>query len=293
MNIAFCINHFGMIGLGTTVLSLLRNCSHPEKLVLCFLCAELSDDDKMQINKLLLRKSFEGTFKLIEFDPVSHFGSLNSLHGDWTTYGRLLLPDFIEAEQVLYLDSDLVLELDVLELSNFDFKGNAIAAVGGGKFKYALGSDFYIGKAKIMPDVEYFNARVLLMDLTMWRYSKIKERCLEIANLYPLELPSHDQSILNIFCLGKFAKLPMSFNCAWLSYESKPNNSDNMILHFVGSPKSWDTLGQLIHNGYQTWMKYTDQEWLDYFNPIIINSLHRMWKLRRSYTRCIINKLLN
>ncbi|MFD3002770.1 glycosyltransferase family 8 protein [Pontibacter toksunensis] len=291
MNIAFCINHFGMIGLGTTVLSLLRNCSQPEKLVLWFLCEGLSNEDKMQIKKLLLKEDYKGSYRFIDFSPSTVFGSLNSLHGDWTAYGRLLLADFIDEDQVLYLDSDLVVELDVLkELVVFDFQGQPLAAVSSGFFKYTLGNRFYTGKVGLSPDLEYFNSGVLLINLKDWRLRSVKEECFNIAKKFAMNLPSHDQSLLNIYCAGHFAKLPRSFNCEWPSHRPKPNVSDNMIFHFVGSPKPWDPLGRLIHNGYQTWMKYTDQEWLNYFTPVKISNLKRLWNLRRSYTRCILNK---
>lgn len=290
MNIAFCINPIGLIGLGATVLSLLRNCSNPAKLTLWFFCAGVSKDDKAQLTRLLDSENFDGKYRIVDFNPVTLFGDLCSLHGDWTAYGRLLLADHIGDEQVLYLDSDLLVELDVLEVYNFNFDGLPLAAVGGGSFKYTLGNKFYINTIGLPADADYFNSGVLLVNLEKWRSDNVKDKCLQIASKYPKELPSHDQSLLNIFCAGSFAKLPQSFNCAWLSYESKPTISDKMILHFVGSPKPWDPFGHLIHNGYHTWLKYANHEWQSYFNKLTINQLARLWHLRRSYARNIIWK---
>ena len=293
MNIAFCINKLGMIGLGATVTSLLRSCSEPDKLVLWFLCAGLSDDDKRLLVNLFNTEGFGGRYVFIDFNPNAHFSAFNSLHGDWTAYGRLLLADFIDEEQVLYLDSDLIVELDVLSLNNFNFKGQALAAVGGGIFRYTLGYDFYVNKVGLAPDLEYFNSGVLLINLREWRLRSIKEECLEIARKYTKELPSHDQSILNILCAGNFTKLPKAFNSEWPSFRDRPCFADKMIFHFVGSPKPWDPLGAVIHKGYGVWKGYSGAEWLSHFDYFTYKRFNRIWNLRRSYARSIMDKLRN
>lgn len=291
MNIAFCINQLGMIGLGATISSLIRNCSNQSSLKIWILCAGLAQCQKKQIIKLLQRESFSGDYHFIDFDPVGYFGSFSSLHGDWTTYGRLLLADLLDCDQVLYLDSDLIIELDVLEIKDFNCNGYALAAVGGGSFMHTLGNRFYINKLGISPNVEYFNAGVLLINLKEWRKDKIKVKCLSIASQYPLELPSHDQSLLNIFCSGNFAKLPHRYNCEWLAHKRKPEISGKMILHFVGSPKPWDLMGLMFHNGYSMYRKYLDPEWNAVFGGYSLSALARAWNIRRSYVRSISSRI--
>jgi lipopolysaccharide biosynthesis glycosyltransferase len=291
MDIAFCINRLGLIGLGGTLSSLIRNCSDHSRLKIWFMCAGLSNLEKNQVSRLLKAEKYLGTYEIIDFDPLVHFGSFASLHGDWSAYGRLLLADLLNEDQVLYLDSDLVVEVDVLEVEDFDFKGYILAAVGGGKYKYSLGEKFYINKLGISPDAEYFNSGVLLLNLQEWRLRNIKEECLRIARQYPMELPSHDESLLNIICAGNFAKLPSTFNCAWEAAQPKPKVADKMIMHFIGSPKPWDPLGAMLHNGYRNWFEYSDSEWSTFFHRLTFAELVRVWHIRRSYVRCIINRI--
>src|SRR6185437_5028327 len=104
--------------------------------IVWFLCGNISCKNKNCLKRLLKSEGFLGSYHFIDFDPFSTFGSFPSLHGDWTTYGRLLLSDYINEDQALYLDSDLIVERDVLELNNFDFNHHVLAAVGGGRFKY-------------------------------------------------------------------------------------------------------------------------------------------------------------
>ena len=293
MNIAFCNNKLGLTGLYVALTSLIQNCSDSSKLVLWFLCAGHSQKDKGKIEKLLKLEGFEGKFSFIDFDPYETFGSFRSLHGDWTSYGRLILVDFVPEDQVLYLDSDLVVEEDVLKLDRFNFEGHFIAAVGGGRFKFTYNNKFYTEKVGIDPDLEYFNAGVLLLNLREWRLKNIKEECLKIGRQHALELPSVDQSILNILCSGNFAKLPRSFNCEWSPVSSRPEVSTKMILHFVGSPKPWDPFAFLIHNGYQSWQKYDRKNWVSRLGGVTAADLVRAWNIRRSYVRSFRDKLVH
>lgn len=289
MNIAFSINKLAIFGLGVTISSLIRNCSNCEKLNIWFLCSGFSHKDKSCVIDLLEKESFGGNYHFIDFDPVFHFGMFHSLHGDWTTYGRLLLAELINEDRVLYLDSDLVVELDVLQVENFDFDGKALAAVFGCSLEYTLENKFFTSKLGLSSDLETFNAGVLLINLNEWRLKNIKNICLSIAKNYPLEILSNDQTLLNAVFAGNFAKLPKAFNCEWYSHSSKPCVSENMILHFVGSPKPWDPWGFLMHNGYQTYRKYLNKDWASSFNSYNFNiaSFRRIWNIRRSYFKSI------
>lgn len=291
MNVAFCINRKALRGLGVTLTSMLRNCSDSKKIKLWFLCAGLREKDKKKIMELLDSENFLGLQYFIDFDPIEHFGTFNPLHGDWTTYGRLLVPEIVRGDMVLYLDADLIVEVDVLEIANFDFNNHVIAAVGGGRFRNTLGNKFYVERLKISPDLEYFNAGVLLFNLNEWRVNKIKEKCLNIAKGFSMELPAYDQSILNIYCMGNFAKLPSSFNCSWLADQPRPNIANKMIIHFMGAPKPWDPLSFFLHNGNREWKKYWHKHSALGYHSLAIPEILRLWHLRRSYARCIFKKL--
>ena len=279
-----------MIGLQVTVSSLIRNCSEPSKLNLWFLCADHSATDKKLIEELLQFEKYNGKYHLVDFSPFETFGQFASLHGDWTCYGRLLLVDYVDADEVLYLDSDLVVETDVLELSSFDFQNQCLAAVPGCKFRYTLGHKFYIEQLHISPDLEYFNDGVMLLNLRLWREQHIKSKCLEIARNYPMALPSHDQSILNIICQGDFARLPAAFNCEWRANDDRPTVANRMILHFVGSPKPWDPFASYIHRGAETWSAYRRRNRDLGQYQLSPAALKRAWHIRRSYVRYLRDK---
>jgi len=294
MNVAFCINRLALIGLGVTVSSLVRNCANTNNLTLWFICSDLSERDKVNIGQLLSNENFKGHHHFIDSDAKARFGHLRSLHGDWTPYSRLLLPELLkDHETVLYLDADLVVEVDVLELSKFELGDSPIAAVLGAQIKQSLENRFLIQDCKLDPDDPYFNSGALLMNLSVWRSQNIGDICMKQGEKYSNELLAADQTILNSLFSKSFKELPKYFNCPWYPNNQRPLIAQKMVLHFVGSPKPWDIGGSILHSGYKTWVSYLDKSWNTSYGQVTQKDFIRAWKIRRSYLRLIKKKFKN
>ncbi|WP_026463741.1 glycosyltransferase family 8 protein [Adhaeribacter aquaticus] len=292
MDVVFNVNHLGLIGLGATLSSLIRNCSDSSELKLWFLCSDFRKNDKIKIYQLLQEENFTGAVEYIDFDAKALFGHLRSLHGDWTGYGRLLIANYIKSDIALYLDSDLVIQLDVLTLKNFDFKGEVLAAVFGSQVILALEKAFFIDKLKWKEDTGYFNSGVVLFNLKKWRESNTEAKWKGIAKKYPKELLTIDQTLLNAVCEGKFAKLPPEFNNPWYPGKETPEKPGKSIIHFVGSPKPWDVFGKSLHKGYDTWHSYTTKFWEEEYCSLSADKVKRTWNIKRSVWRLIKNGVL-
>jgi lipopolysaccharide biosynthesis glycosyltransferase len=292
MDIAFNINPLGLEGLGATLTSLIRNCAKPDTLKIWFLCCDCSSEHKGRIKDLLKNEHFTGLTEFIDFDARKIFGHLKPLHGDWTGYGRLLIPDYIKSNVVLYLDADLIVSVDVALLKGFNFNGNFLAAVPGGQVKYALERNFLINDLKLSPDLGYFNSGVLLLNLPQWRALGIEAEWRKIANQYPNDLMAIDQTLLNAVCKGRFAHLPPNFNNAWCPGDMMPVDAQQSIIHFVGSPKPWDVFGKTLHDGYDTWRSYNTRDWKKQFNKVTWNKLLRTWKIKNSILIKMKKKIL-
>lgn len=291
MDVVFNINKLGLEGLGATLVSMVRNCSDNSQLKLYFLCSSLDQSDKNNINSLLIKEVFTGEIYFIDFDPVKLFGHLNSLHGDYTNYGRLLIPGLIKNDTALYLDSDLIILVDILLLKNYDFKGEVIAATFGCQIKYALDHAFFEKRLNWNAEMEYFNSGVLLFNLRKWRENAMDDKWKELADKYPKELISHDQTLLNAICKGSFAHLDSSFNTLWEPGIQIPKNSRLGILHFSGSPKPWDVSGKFVHKGYSTWLAYNSVDWNKNYSKISALKLSRSWKIKKSIFRHMIRQI--
>ncbi len=293
MNIVFNINPLGMDGLGVSLASLVRNCSDCSKLTLNFLCAGLSVDDKRNIEKLLESEQFSGSIRMIDVDARKEFGHLRSLHGDWTTYGRLLMPDLISADRALYLDADLSINCDILEIDDgLDFEGRLLAAVTQSSLRLQIDREFLKRSAGMDDDTPYFNAGVIYFNLAECRKQNAARAWRDFADAHKGDLISHDQSILNGHVKGDFVQLDVRFNLPWIAEDSEPEAAYQAVVHFVGAPKPWDFAGAWLHLGFDHWSRYDTQFWRQAYRGFMLEKLRRTWHIRRSIARVIKRRAL-
>lgn len=293
MDVAFIINPIGLEGLGATLVSLLRNCKDVSRLTLWFFCSECKVQHKDSISQLLACEKFSGKRQFIDFDAKKTFGHLKSLHGDWTTYGRLLIPNHINEDVALYLDADLIVSVDVLQLKEFTFNGQFLGAVPSGTFKDIMERNLFLDELHQSPEAEYFNAGVLLFNLRQWKAQGIQDKWQEITVKYPELLISHDQTLLNAVCGGQFAYLPSFYNNHWFPGNDTPANMKESIIHFVGSPKPWDAFGKQIHLGYNLWHSYSPRWWNRLYTKATWNKVLRTWRIRNSILLKLKSKIVH
>lgn len=202
------------------------------------------DKTKRLINKDL--KSYKNkklhyidmkNFDLSRFPNIKHY-SLN-------TFSRYFIPDlFPQLKKVLYMDVDIIVKKDILELYNQDLEGFPIGAVL---------EDFYEGnyttlKEKIWPQYrckdQYFNAGVLLLDVQKLNKMKFTDKTVEMTVQLFHKLACPDQDVLNILFENNFKKLDYRFNYMpdhiHLLQRKHPEISkiDPVVIHYT-SQKPW------------------------------------------------------
>jgi lipopolysaccharide biosynthesis glycosyltransferase len=114
----------------------------------------------------------------------------------------------------------------------------------------------------------YFNAGVMLVNVTEWRRQKIAENTIQyIAERRPM---FHDQSALNVVLYRKAFALNSKFNCMsnmrknW-PIVKQPYGKIGRMVHFLDYPKPWDWLGELLHPQYQLWRSVLDKTAMNNF----------------------------
>ncbi len=292
MNIAFCINRLGMEGLGATLSSLIKHCRNSACLDLYFLCSELPAEEKKDIEKLLEILRFEGTIQFIDFHAQKEFGHLQSLHGDWTAYGVLLIPQLIKEEKVLYLDSDLLVLLDILELDELDPGDFALSAVYGTAAELSRDKEFYLRTLSFSSELTIFNSGVLQFNRSAWKEQEIDQKCEHITKCYPKHLLSADQTLLNAVFAGNYAAFPKRYNRRWTVMDKEVEDPSNAIWHFVGSPKPWDLLGKETHKGHRLWASYNPDFWSRKYHKVSADKVYRTWQIKKSIIRAFIKEYL-
>jgi len=180
-------------------------------------------------------------------------------HLSVATYARLFLADLLpNISRMIYLDADLVVARDLVELWETDLKGMAIGAVpdyddillaDSPALRYAS-SEFADKSDKC------FNAGVLLLDLDKWRASRVAETLLGFSKRYADQTVLCDQDALNVCLSGQYYHLEKGWNARsafftrkapfeWV-YDSLPRQlrdaslTGPAIYHFAGPYKPWN-----------------------------------------------------
>lgn len=131
---------------------------------------------------------------------TSSFKTLSSWHnGTLLHHCRVLMPKLINANQLIYLDSDLIYGRDIEELWKMDFEGNTIIAVNDydalqkdllsfiDNKKATMDFDGHQNKRplcdlySIPKEARYFNSGVLKINIPLWNKNKITETYFEFS----------------------------------------------------------------------------------------------------------------
>lgn len=278
-------------GLHGTLGSLVRRLGRREMVSLTVFIQSMSEAEIADLKGTVEDAGGVGALKFQEADG-SAFKNLKTLHGEWMTYLRLLLPDLLsDAKTILYLDSDLVIDTDACAFFDIDMGGAGLGAIDGAAVEYTLDRDF-LRLIGLTNSDRTFNAGILLLNAEVWRKNGLVERALEIARTHTDVLTSHDQSVLNAMFSREFYKLPPRYNHGF-SPEDPPLVTTDCIFHFVGSPKPWDPLGKHFHGNWLIWKNAIDQtrfRWSDFLAHHWQAYYKRGWVLRRSYVRTLRRK---
>ncbi|GBE79089.1 glycosyltransferase family 8 protein [Sparassis crispa] len=153
--------------------------------------------------------------------------------GGNSTWAKIDMISLLPVERVLYLDADVLVRGDLKRLWDVNLGGNALGAV--------VDLGFPMGHSDIQR-AEYFNAGVLLMDLT-----KIRANIADLKELAGVMKESRfrDQDVLNIHFRGDWLPLELKWNAQGLGTYAELPSADRdtldlsdlqcpSIVHFTG-----------------------------------------------------------
>jgi lipopolysaccharide biosynthesis glycosyltransferase len=204
------------------------------------LCDGFRQDTKQQVQASLPTGSIRLHWRQINLDRFARLGTPQ--HVSQMTFARFLLADFVpqSASRALYLDADILVLGDLRALWATDLEGNSAAAVTDHGLDPLLRRRD--PRCDGMPTVQrYFNAGVLLIDMSLWRQQQVGER----AALYLAEHPNSpyaDQDALNHVLDGVWKDVGERWNYQChheTSIERMSADSRPAVIHFVTSAKPW------------------------------------------------------
>lgn len=238
-------------GLAMTLLTALWSLPDATSCELVLLDAGLSNETKeslkKEINELARKKShpLTWTWKLIDLSSFQH---LPPLRGDnYATYARLFLAEELSLHSILWLDCDLLVFRDLLNLSD-EITGDPLIAGCQDTGVKIVANDTPV-PALSKSDLPYLNAGFLWLNLHRMRKDHFSENLRSFITHYQDDLRFHDQTALNSFVGNARQVLPPSYNylCApWYRDNSALlENFPSHNLHYLGGDKPWMTSQRL------------------------------------------------
>ena len=208
----------------------------------------LSEDNREKLEKTAM--SFNQHINFINVESMINEDSidvtkLTSL-GSRGTLFRLILPDVLNLDKIIYLDCDIVVNVDITELWDIDLENKAVAAVLDFPSRAFLKNNHKISwrnallwKTMDINFDSYFNAGVLVMNLKKIReeydfLSKVAEFYSKFKNCITLA----DQDCLNYIFSKDCLFIDEKFN-NMDSYNPDENDLKGNIFHMAGEAKPW------------------------------------------------------
>jgi lipopolysaccharide biosynthesis glycosyltransferase len=252
-----------------TFTSLFMNMSPGVSIQLYVLCTGLTEENRHKLQKTISRFGAQIQFIMVDNTLYSGFHTNNHITSE--TYFRLSIPEVISSSvsKVIYLDSDVVVTGDIAEMWETDLKNHAIAAVSD------LGGAFLCKELHI-PEGVFFNAGILIMNLTKWREEAISTKAINYISKNTTKMVYHDQEALNALLYDDWLELSPKWNVhshMVRSKEWKGSNAPGMI-HYTGSSKPWHF--DNVHPLKQEYYKYLQMtEWKSYRPEVNVNLVLR------------------
>ncbi len=185
------------------------------------------------------------------------------------TYYRLIIEAILPqtTDKVLYLDCDIINTAPLSDLWKTELAGHPVAAV----------TDMYENEEErykwlgYPPELGYFNAGVLLINLKYWREHGMAAVFADFMKNHADKIRFHDQDVLNYLFRETKLTLPLKYNAQnGFFYKSAPIGIDlerygeqvnealrePVIVHFTLSQKPWIISCQ--HPWTLEWQRYRD-----------------------------------
>ena len=253
INVVFATDNNYAQHTAVAMASVLWNTKHPEKVRFFVIDDEIKEESKEKISTTV--EKLKGNVEFLKIKNSSLEQCFVSGGISRTAYFRIDIANILDKsiEKVIYLDCDLLVYDDIVELWSFDMHGKPIAAV----CDFGIMASGRIRKQKhdcigLRFDEPYFNSGVLLMDLKQWRKNAYAKDIIDIVTHN--QLPNHDQDALNKYFSNNWQALPLRWNVIppvfnmflkivvkpelrKLAIEAKRNPA---IFHYAGGYKPWE-----------------------------------------------------
>ncbi len=242
-----------------------------------------------RLNQIEQRRVIDAMAKLkrgpeVEFMRVdANFGSFPAFaFGSTMSYARLLLPEKVAMERLIYIDVDILVLKDLSALVRLDLPATGV----GGVAEKIIAEDMpKVLPVDLDPDQPYLNTGLLILDLNKVKQAGVFTKALDILSHYPESCRWHDQSAINYALNGETQVLDNSWNVQsqhmyFDPIEVIPSLADRSVnVHFTSKAKPWLAPTPFpAEQMYRKLLDAVDSGWRE--DPYVTAS---MWKAKERY----------
>lgn len=240
------------------------------RLLVMILDGGVSEENKQKLRESLVDLPIDLNWISFNAEILNRFEV--SHHVSHTAYYRLLLSEVLpeQLDKVLYLDCDLLIQGDLMELWEQDLGESTLMAVpdvacpyvdatrGMKNFKRA---NPYLAAFRPIRNYQelgidesslYFNSGVMLIDVQKWRRDQVTNKLLQCMSSNQSFIWCWDQYALNVVLHGKWKPLDMRWNLGSHAFDYPGERyspvesgeftqmlSDPKVIHFTTEWKPW------------------------------------------------------
>lgn len=244
MNIALATDDRYAMACGVCITSVIEN-NHCEDLHFYILTQGISDDSSSKFETL--KKKYGVEIDILNVDTSVLEGLKVSSRFPISIYYRLLLPQILKCDKVLYLDCDIIVKGELKPLWNLDMEGTPAIVV-----EDQCSDDIRVLN-RVGREGPYFNSGVMLMNLVYWRDQALSKKCVDFLYENPQICRYPDQDAMNCIIGDQVRYAEYGYNFQELMYmkpeklllhRSKWENifkwkSAPVVLHYTGWIKPW------------------------------------------------------
>ena len=262
ISVVFALNNSYLKYFSVVLQSLIVNANPQYFYDVVVLEVDISETHKQQIKKILPANIHIRFYNISEFfyEKFSQLSLVSKQHWSIEMYFRLFIPFVMqEYKRVLYLDTDMCVNNDLVDLFFYDVGENEIAAVKDTISpvvylpRYAQRKNFFEKHLQMSCPENYFNSGMILFNIKQIGLEKYLQRLLEGFKL-PVQFP--DQDILNYIFNENVCYVENKWNymygwSVWdLSYINNLHGTfrklflkarqNPCIIHYTSSRKPWN-----------------------------------------------------
>lgn len=230
MNVVIVIDNQYAQYAAVMLTSMYENTRHSDRIVVYVIFHDLSEANQTQLINLV--KGYKGKIVLIE-----EKGNFENFHeGAYVSkaaYLKINIPQYLpqSEKKALYLDGDIIVNLDIIQFDRIDLQDNYIAAVPD--------DNSFLANELGVPVESYFNSGVILFNLQKWRDNNISNQVYQYVTSPYNKRNTCDQDALNFVLWDKWLKLDKKYNYLLVNHTDV---KEPIIFHFAARDKPWHVL---------------------------------------------------